>query len=72
VGASHGAATNVERRADELVDGQPLCADRCADDVNQCVHGPDFVEVDLFSRYIVNFRLSSAQSFEHRYSSILG
>jgi hypothetical protein len=59
--AQDGAAANIERRADELVDSQRFGADRCADDVNQCVHCSDFVEVDLFNRYVVNFRLSSAQ-----------
>ena len=56
------ARTDIERRAREFVNTKQFEADCRADDVNDGVHGADFMEVHFFDVNLVDLRFSLAQS----------
>ena len=64
-GSDHAAA-DVERRDDYAIGGEPLEREHRADDVDDRVDRPDFVQVNAIERGPVNGGLGLAQPPEHR------
>ena len=70
--AVHGAASDVQRRAHELVDAESFRPHRRADNVHHGVHRPHFMKVNFFDRYVMNFGFGGTKLFEDRDSSCFG
>ena len=70
--AFHSAATDVQRRADDLVNSKGLGANGCTDDIDDRVDRANLVEVDLFDGHVVNLGFGSAECFEDRDCRFLG
>ena len=62
--AFHCASTDVQRRANELVDAERLTSDRCANDIDDRIYRSDLVKVDRLDWHIVNTSFSLAEKFE--------
>ncbi len=58
-------AAHVQWRARKLLDAKPMKADAGSDDIDNRVHGADFVKMNLLQRHIVHSRLSFAQLLEN-------
>ena len=61
-----GAAADVQRRRDDVVDAEPLEREHGADDVDDRVERADLVQVDVVDRHVVDGRLGLAQPLEQR------
>ena len=61
-----GAAPDVQRRRDDVVDAEPLHREHDADDVDDGVDGADFVQVNLVDRHVVDRGLGLAEALEQR------
>ena len=59
----HRAAPDVERGADDLINSKRLCANCCADDIDDRINRTDLVEVDGLHGDVVNLRFSCAECF---------
>ena len=65
VRAVHRTPAHVQRRTDDLIDSQGFCPNRCADDVDHCVHCPDFVEVHFFDSSVMDLGFRRAERLEN-------
>src|SRR5882757_8918700 len=57
----HSPATDIERRADPLIDPKRFGSNRRADDVYHRIHRADFVKMDFLDRSVMNLRFRRAQ-----------
>ena len=65
VGAAYEAAADVERRRADLLYAQIFESPGNADDVQDAVDGPDFMEMNLVDRHAVNLCLGFCQLAEY-------
>ena len=66
----HHSASHIERRADDAIGVQPLEREHRPDDIDDRVERPDFVEVHLLDRHLMNGRLGHRQPVEQRLGAI--
>ena len=61
----YGSATDVQRRADNLIDSQRLSSDCGADDIHHRIRGAHFVKVHLFDVSVMDLGFRRAQGLEN-------
>ena len=70
--AFHSPTANVKRRTDKFVNAERLGSNRGANNVHQCVHRADLVEMNFLDRNIMDFGFGFAQLLENANGSGFG